>query len=85
MTSITFSEYRQKSEMMQLAEGHCPRTKAGELPYMNKVHCSINNMEKLVSIISYVDETLFEMMYERIAHLIRILVQISAVKALLHF
>jgi hypothetical protein len=70
---------------MQLAEGNYPRTKAMELLNITKVHRSINNKEKLVSIIGYVDENLFERMYRRISHLIKILIQISVVKALLHF
>ena len=57
MTSITFSKYKQKSEMIQLAEGNCPRTRAGELPHITKVHCFINNMEKLVSILGYLIST----------------------------
>ena len=56
-----------------------------ELPNITKVHRSINNKEKLVSIIGYVDENLFERMYRRISHLINIPIQISVVKALLHF
>jgi hypothetical protein len=71
--------------MMQLAEGNYPRTKAMELLNITKVHRSINNKEKLVSIIGYVDENLFERMYRRISHLIKIPIQISVVKALLHF
>jgi hypothetical protein len=71
--------------MMQLAEGNYPRTKAMELLNITKVHRSINNKEKLVSIIGYVDENLFERMYRRISHLIKIPIQISEVKALLHF
>jgi hypothetical protein len=51
MASMTFSEYRQKSKMMQLVEGDCSRTKTKELPCMNKVHCLVNNMEKPVSIL----------------------------------
>jgi len=70
---------------MQLAEGNYPRTKAMELSNITKVHRSINNKEKLVSIIGYVDENLFERMYRRISHLIKIPIQISVVKALLHF
>jgi hypothetical protein len=46
--------------MMQLAERNCLRIKAGELPHITKVNYSINNIEKLVSIIGHVDETLFE-------------------------
>jgi hypothetical protein len=85
MTSISFLENRQKSKMMQLVEGNCLRTKAGELLHITKIHCSGNNLEKLVSIMGYMDETLFERMYGRITHLMRIMVQILVVKALLHF
>jgi hypothetical protein len=85
MTSISFLENRQKSKMMQLVEGNCLRTKARELLHITKVHCSINNLEKLVSIMGYMDETLFERMYGRITHLMRIMVQILVGKALLHF
>jgi len=85
MTSISFLENRQKSKMMQLVEGNYLRTKAGELLHITKVHCSINNLEKLVSIMGYMDETLFERMYGRITHLMRIMVQILVGKALLHF
>ena len=70
---------------MQLVEGNCLRTKAGELLHITKIHCSVNNLEKLVSIMGYMDETLFERMYGRITHLMRIMVQILVVKALLHF
>jgi hypothetical protein len=38
-----------------------------------------------VSILGYIDETLFEKKYRRIAHLIKIPVHISAIKALMHF
>jgi len=85
MTSISFLENRQKSKMMQLVEGNYLRTKAGELLHITKVHCSINNLEKLVSIMGYMDETLFERMYGRITHLMRIMVQILVGKTLLHF
>jgi hypothetical protein len=34
--------------------------------------------------LGYVNETLFKRKYERIAHLIRILIQISSVDALMH-
>jgi hypothetical protein len=69
MTSITFFEYRKKSEIIQLVEKNFSRTKVGELPCIAKVYCSINNMLKLMSLIGYVEETLFERMYERITHL----------------
>jgi hypothetical protein len=71
--------------MMQLVEGDCSRTKVEELQHITKVHCSIDNIKKLAPILGYIDENLFEKKYGRIVHLIRIPVQISAVKALLYF
>jgi hypothetical protein len=85
MTFMIFSEYEERFEMMQLVEGNCQRTEVGELPYITKVHYFMDNIKKLVSILRYMDETLFETKYKRIVHLIRILVQISAVTALMHF
>jgi len=38
-----------KSEMIQLTNGNCLRTKT-KLLHITKVHCFVNNMEKLVSI-----------------------------------
>ena len=58
--------------MMQLVEGDSLRTKVRELPHMTKVHYSMDNIKKLVSVMGYADETLFERKYTRIAHLIRI-------------
>jgi len=52
---------------------------------MTKVHYFVDNIKKLVSVLGYVNETLFERKYERIAHLIGIPVQILAVKTLMHF
>jgi hypothetical protein len=42
-------------------------------------------MEKLVYVIGYMGETLFDGRHKRIAHMMKILVQTSSVKALLHF
>ena len=85
MTFMNFSRYGERSEMIQLVEGDCLTTKVEELPYITKVHCSIENIKKLVPILGYINETLFEKKYGRIAHLIRIPVQILVVKALMHF
>ena len=85
MTSINFLKYGERSEMMQLVEGDCSRTKVDELPHITKVHCSIDSIKKLAPILGCIDENLFEKKYGKIAHLVRIPVQISAVKALMHF
>jgi hypothetical protein len=45
----------------------------------------LNELEKLLPIMGYVDETLFKGRYGRIAQLIRLSVQVMAVKALLNF
>jgi hypothetical protein len=52
---------------------------------MTKVHYFVDQIKKLVSFLGYMDETLFARKYRRIAHVIRIPIQISAVKALRHF
>jgi hypothetical protein len=51
MTSITFSEYGERSKMMQLVEGDCPKTKVEELPHITKVHCSVDSIKKLAPIL----------------------------------
>jgi hypothetical protein len=49
------------------------------------VHYPVDTIKKLAPLLGYIDENLFENKYGRIAHLIRMPVQISAVKALMHF
>jgi hypothetical protein len=70
---MTLSEYGKKSKMMKLVERDYLRTKVRELPHMTKVHCFMNNIEKLVSVFSYIDKTFFERI---ITHLVSLLVQI---------
>jgi len=72
MTSINFLKYGERSEMMQLVERDCSRTKVEELPHITKVHCFIDSLKKLAPIMGYIDENLFEQKYGKIAHLIRI-------------
>lgn len=45
----------------------------------------VNDLGKLLSIMGYVNETLFERQYKRIAQVMRLLVQAAAIKALLNF
>jgi hypothetical protein len=70
---MTLSEYGKKSKMMKLVERDYLRTKVRELPHMTKVHCFMNNIEKLVSVFSYIDKTFFERI---ITYLVSLLVQI---------
>jgi hypothetical protein len=72
-----------KSKIMQLID--CPRTKVRELPCITKENYFMDNIEKLVSVLRYMNETLFKKMCGRTAYLVRLLVYISAVKALVHF
>jgi hypothetical protein len=70
MTSIkylSFQDFGQKSEMTQLAEGNCPGINANELTHITNVNYMINDLEKFIPIIGYIDETVFERQYERIA------------------
>jgi hypothetical protein len=73
---MTLFEYGKKSKMMKLVERDYLRTKVRELPHMTKVHCFMNNIEKLVSVFSYIDKTFFERRYGIITHLVRLPVQI---------
>ena len=82
---MAFLEYGEKYEMMQLIEGDCPRTKINELLHITTVHYSIENIKKLMTILGYVDETLFERKYGWIALLMKISIKMSLVKALIHF
>jgi hypothetical protein len=50
MTSMTFSKYGERSEMIQLVKEDCLETKVGELTHMPKVHYFIDNIKKLVSV-----------------------------------
>jgi hypothetical protein len=70
---MTLSEYGKKSKMMKLVERDYLRTKVRELPHIIKVHCFMNNIEKLVSVFSYIDKTFFERI---ITYLVSLLVQI---------
>jgi hypothetical protein len=72
---MTFSEYGKNSKMMKIVERDYLRTKVRELPHMIKVHCFMNNIEKLVLFFSYIDKTFFERRYGIITHLVRLLVQ----------
>ena len=56
---MTFSKYKQKSEMMHLVKGDCLRTKVRELLCMTKIHFSMDNIEKFMPVLSYMDKTLF--------------------------
>jgi hypothetical protein len=82
---MTFSGYGKRSEMILLVEGDYPRTKVKELLRITKLHYPVDNIKKLMPILGYIDKTLFEKRYERIAHLIRIPINILMVKALMHF
>jgi hypothetical protein len=48
----------------QIAEGKCPRIDANRLPCITKINHMVNDLGKLLSIMGYVDETLFEDMGE---------------------
>jgi hypothetical protein len=84
MTSIkypSFQEFGQESELTQLVEGNCPRIDTRGLPHITK----INDLEKLLPIMRYIDETKFERHCGRIEQLMRLLVQVIAIRALLDF
>ena len=82
---LSFQEFGQESELTQVAEGKCPRIDASRLPGITKINHMVNDLGKLVSIMEYIDETIFERRYGRIAQLMRLPVQAAAIKALLNF
>jgi hypothetical protein len=82
---LSFQEFGQESELNQIAEGKCPRIDANRLPCITKINHMVNDLGKLLSIMGYVDETLFERRYGRIAQLMRLPIQATAIKALLNF
>ena len=63
----------------------CPRIDASGLPCITKVNHMVNDLGKLLPIMEYVDETLFERRYGRIAQIMRLPVQAAVIKALLNF
>jgi len=82
---LSFQEFGQEFELNQIAEGKCPRIDANRLPCITKINHMVNDLGKLLSIMGYVDETLFERRYGRIAQLIRLPIQATTIKALLSF
>ena len=69
---LSFQEFRQESELAQVAEGKCPRIDDSGLPCITKINHMVNDLGKLLSIMEYVDETLFERRYGRITQLMRL-------------
>jgi len=78
-------ELMQKSKLTQVVEGNCPRIDARGLPHITKINHVVNDLEKLLLIMEYVDETLFKRRYEKITQLMRLSIQATIVKALLNF
>ena len=82
----SFHKFGQESELTQVAKGNCSRINISTLPEITtKLNHTINDLEKLWSIMRYVDDTLFERQYGRIAQLMRLPLQIIAIKALVNF
>jgi hypothetical protein len=53
--TMTFSEYGERFEMMQLVEEDCLRTQVEELSHMAKVYYFMDNINKLGSVSGYVN------------------------------
>ena len=66
---LSFQKFGQESELAQIAERKCPRIDVSGLPCITKVNHMVNDLGKLLSIMEYVDETLFERRYGRIAQI----------------
>ena len=77
---LSFQEFRQESKLAQIAEEKCPRIDVSGLPCITKINHMVNDLGKLLSIMEYVDETLFERRYGRVAQIMRLPVQAAAIK-----
>jgi len=66
-------------------EGNSPRIDVSGLQHITKIIHMINDLEKLLPIIGYVNETLFKRCYMRIQLLMRLPAQAMIVKVLLNF
>jgi hypothetical protein len=82
---LSFQEFGQEFELTQVAEGKCPRIDASRLPCITKINHMVHDSGKLLPIMEYIDETLFERRYGRIAQLMRLPIQAATIKALLNF
>ena len=82
---LSFQEFGQEFELTQVAEGKCPRIDASRLPCITKINHMVHYLGKLLPIMKYIDETLFERRYGRIAQLMRLPIQAASIKALLNF
>jgi hypothetical protein len=63
----SFQEFGQEFELTQVVEGKCSRIDASGLSCNTKINHMVNGLEKLLPIMGYIDETLLEMRYEKIA------------------
>jgi hypothetical protein len=81
----SFHKFGQESELTQVAKGKCPRINISRLPEITKINHTVNDLEKLWSIMGYVDDTLFERRYGRIVQLMRLPLQTVAIKTLVTF
>jgi hypothetical protein len=88
---LTFVKYQSSqefgydSELAQVAEVNYPIINVSGLSCITKINHMMNGLEKLLPIMGYINETLFERRNGRIAQLMKLSVQVMVVKALLNF
>lgn len=71
--------------MTQLVEGNYLRINASGLLCITKINYMVNEVDKLLTIMGYINEILFERQYGSITQLMRLPVQAIAIKAFLSF
>jgi len=57
---LSFQEFRQESKLIQIAERNYLRIDASRLSCITKINHMVNDLEKLLLIIGYINETLFK-------------------------
>ena len=56
---LSFQKFKQESKLTEIFEGKCPKIDASGLLCLTKINHMANDLGKLLSIIWYVDKTLF--------------------------
>jgi hypothetical protein len=82
---MTFIEYKLQSESLQLLEGNCLRLNDSKFPPIKSISSSGNDLKKLFSHVRKIRKDEFSKKFGRLVEIIKVPIQNSATKALLHF
>jgi hypothetical protein len=82
---MIFVEYELDYKSLQLLEWDCLRLDDSKLSLIRNVNCYRNDMKKLISHMKSIREDKFLNKYKRIVKIMKVSMQNSAIKALMHF